>query len=419
FNLHASFVKDSLIVKMKKGEALIHHSLIKSSRNLFDGVHVIKTDQLIKLEQELKDDPRIEYTQRNYRAQKRVLPETYLCKELEDFKNEASSPFNDPKVSQVWSFKNAEEHGISVNYAYQAYPIEEQEEIIVAVVDTGVDVTHEDLKDVMWKNPGEIPGNKIDDDENGYVDDINGINTLVRDSEERATGTITDTSSHGTHVSGTIAAKQNNNKGIAGIASHAKIMGIKTVPRSGDETDVNVVESFIYAAKNGARIINCSFGKRDNEGGMAVSDAIKYIGENYGVLVIAAAGNDHRDLDENPMYPAAFDNEHLLVVASTYTSGTLSFFSNYGIEGVDVAAPGSDIFSTTPNNRYGTKSGTSMASPTTAGLAAEILSRFPELTPLELKETIMSTVTPVEKFQDIIQSGGRVNLYNALNSLYQ
>ena len=194
-----------------------------------------------------------------------------------------------------------------------------EKEIIVAVVDTGVDFNHPDLP--MWTNENEIPGNGIDDDNNGYIDDIHGINTLVRDSEGKATMNIMDTHSHGTHVSGSIAAIQNNALGVAGIASKAKIMALRTVPNSSDETDVDVTEAFIYAAENGAKVINCSFGKSVNERGMMVRDAINHIGRAHGVLVVAAAGNSRRNIDTYPTYPASFDSENLLVVASSTSNG--------------------------------------------------------------------------------------------------
>jgi thermitase len=222
-----------------------------------------------------------------------------------------------------------------------------------------------------------------------------------------------DTHSHGTHVSGTIAAKQNNGIGISGIASNVKIMGLRTVPNNGDETDIDVAEAFIYAAKNGAKIINCSFGKSKNEGENLIPDTLKFIGEKYGVLVIAAAGNDSEDLDKNPSYPAAFTNDNLLVIASTTNSGSMSGFSNFGKVGVDVAAPGSNIYSSVPGNKYEYMSGTSMATPTTVGVAAEVLSHFPNLTYRQLKEVLMNSVSKVDKFKNKMVSGGRIDLNKA------
>ena len=244
---------------------------------------------------------------------------------------------------------------------------------------------------------------------------MHGINTLKRRDDGSAYGNPMASHSHGTHVSGTIAAAQNNNVGIAGIASAVKIMAIRAVPNSSDETDLDVVESFLYAAKNGAKLINCSFGKSHNEGGMIVNETIDHIGKTFGVLIFAAAGNDYgRDIDSNKTYPASFESDYLLVVASTKKSGGLSWFSNIGEKSVDLAAPGSDVYSTVKDNKYANMSGTSMATPTAVGVAAEVLSHFPELGPLGLKKALMDSVTPVKKFQGKMVSPGRIDLFSSL-----
>lgn len=405
---------NQLIVKLKPGMHLPQLANVTSVQNLFENVYVLRTNDLINLEAQLKNSSAVIYTERNYRAEKTKLPEAVIAPLNEDKAASAGAQFNDPQAGRVWAFNDAANYGVSVNSAYKTYGTSHTSPVIVAVVDTGVDVNHEDLKDVMWVNTNEIAGNGIDDDSNGYIDDINGINTLVRDSSGKATGNIKDSHSHGTHVSGTIAARQNNSKGIAGIASNVKIMGIRTVPNNGDETDVDVAESFIYAAKNGAKIINCSFGKSSNEGGRLIPDTLKYIADQYGVLVIAAAGNDSSNIDKNPTYPASHQSENLLIVASTQSNGKMSGFSNYGALNVDVAAPGSSVFSTTPGNRYGSMSGTSMAAPTTVGVAAEILSHNPNLTVDQLKLVLINSVTKIESFKTKMVSGGRIDLLTGL-----
>jgi thermitase len=381
-------------------------------KHLFKSWFVVYSNDLNSLKQELTTNEGIISYENDHRAKGKKLPETHYS-EPENLSYKSN--FNDPLVGKVWSFKDSSRNGVSVNKAYESgFPIPTKK-IIVAIVDTGIDYNHEDLRGVMWTNAGEIPGNGLDDDNNGYIDDIHGINTVQRDSENNATGEMMDTHSHGSHVAGTIGAQQNNGIGISGIASHVELMGIRTVPNSGDELDVDVVESFLYAAKNGARIINCSFGKDKNEGGQAVKEVIDFIGSRYGTLVIAAAGNSSRNIDTRLTYPASFSNPNLLVVASTTSSGRLSYFSNYGAKNVDLAAPGSNIFSTVPGNRYGSKSGTSMASPTTAGVAAEVLSRHPSLTPEQLKDLLMKSVTKSRRIRRAINTQGRVDLYNALN----
>ncbi len=410
---NASDSPNELIVKLKPGYSLPKLAGVKNVQNLFGNVFVLRGTNVADLESQLKGNAAIEYTEKNHRSEKRAIPMPDKSSTI-TMATAQDTVFNDPLVNRIWSFLDAAQNGVSVNSAYRQYGTTGTTPIIVAVVDTGVDYNHEDLKDNIWTNTKEIPGNGIDDDGNGYVDDIHGINTLVRDANGKATVENMDTHSHGTHVSGTIAAKQNNGIGIAGIASNVKIMGIRTVPNDGDETDVDVAEAFVYAAKNGARIINCSFGKDKNPGKKLIPDTLKYIADNYGVLVIAAAGNDSSDIDRTPTYPASFDNDNLLIIASTTSGGSMSYFSNYGKIGVDVAAPGSNIFSTVPGNKYESMSGTSMATPTTVGVAAEILSHYPNLTYAQLKDVIMKSVTKVDNFKNKMVSGGRIDLAKGL-----
>lgn len=411
----SSDTPNDLIVKLKPGHSLPKVSNVKSVQNLFGNIYVLRTNDLARLEKALKNDPAIDYIERNHHSERTSLPTPDKNSTINlDKMSFPERLFNDFYVTKIWAFKDADSNGISVNSAYKTYGTTNTTPVIVAVVDTGVDDHHEDLKDVMWTNPGEIPDNGIDDDGNGYIDDIHGINVVVRDSEGKATTNTIDTHSHGTHVSGTIAAKQNNSIGIAGVASNVKIMAIRAVPNTGDETDVDIAEAFIYAAKNGARIINCSFGKNSNPGKRLIPDTLKYIAENYGVLVISAAGNDSRDIDQTPTYPASFDNDNLLVVASTGSFGNMSGFSNYGATSVDIAAPGSDVFSTTPGNGYRSMSGTSMATPMTVGVAAEVLSHNPHLTYAQLKDVLIKSVTKINSFKDKLVSGGRIDLLKAL-----
>jgi subtilisin family serine protease len=209
FGANASTPLTELIVKVKPGQTLPAFSGAQKIQNLFGNVFIIRGSDLKLIESVLKNHSSIEYTERNSRAEKTALPTPEKGVDLGHSKF-AAGEFNDPQASKVWSFKDASSNGISVEAAYRINSSSNTQEIIVAVVDTGVDATHEDLKDVMWINENEIPANGLDDDQNGYVDDINGINTLIRDTQGRATGNIKDTHSHGTHVSGTIGAKQNN-----------------------------------------------------------------------------------------------------------------------------------------------------------------------------------------------------------------
>ncbi|PIP91291.1 MAG: hypothetical protein COW79_03140 [Bdellovibrionales bacterium CG22_combo_CG10-13_8_21_14_all_38_13] len=408
---------ERLVVKMKEAGNAPVVSSAKNIQHLFGQYYVVQTNDVAVTRAQLEASSEVLRVDINAKAGKRKLPQASQTEMLPKVFGKSVTGFNDPGLSRLWGFNSAERGGMAVNDAYETLGANKGEKVIVAVVDTGVDYNHEDLKDVMWTNEGEIAGNGIDDDNNGYIDDVHGINTLVRDANGVATGDPMDKHSHGTHVSGSIGAKQNNGIGVAGVASNVAIMAIRTVPNNGDETDVDVAESFLYAAKHGAKIINCSFGKSNNEGGDLVKDTINHIGAEYGVLVIAAAGNSSQDIDRRLTYPASFDSETLMVVAATTSSGGMASYSNYGLVGVDLAAPGSSIYSTTPGNRYGNMSGTSMASPNSVGVAAEVLSRHPELSPIQLKQVLMDNVTKVSRYETRMVTGGRINLLQTLQGL--
>jgi thermitase len=417
-----------LFIKMKAGQGLVKSPLISSSKKIIGSLYLVKTQNPEALAQELNSLESVEYSQKDFYGEKRQMPKLEVLEPVSSLKNFTRpnlTNFNDPDAGKLWAFNASAGMDVSGAYSTLGTRAQSLKPVIVAVVDTGVDHNHEDLKDIMWRNEKEIPGNGIDDDNNGYIDDIHGINTLIRDSQGRATMNTMASHWHGTHVAGTIAAEQNNGLGIAGVASNVKIMAIRTVPDNADELDSDIVEGFKYAAKMGAKVINCSFGKANNEGGMVVRDVINEIGQKYNVLVIASAGNDSNNPfggcsgwcnnDSRLKYPASFDSENMLVVASTMSNGSMSNFSNTGIKTVDVAAPGSNIYSTINGGKYGMASGTSMAAPNTSGAAAMILGAYPNLTAVQLKNILMNTVTPVPAFSKLIGSGGRVNLKAALH----
>ena len=461
--------------------------------------------------------------------------------------------------------------GMSVERAYNELVKDiKPNKVIVAVIDAGIDIEHEDLKDVIWVNKGEIPNNKIDDDNNGYIDDVNGWNFLgdsynetlemariVRDDLKgyrrynSAVNTIdkkvqeskqslnyyidivTDyknatkvlskflgkenfsesdvlkinsndtlvqrskalisfynsrdlgieyleegieyfsdqinyhyninfngrtivgddiynindnkygnskvlhsksSESHGTHVSGIIGGIRGNSIGNKGINNSVEIMAIRAVP-NGDEYDKDIALGIRYAVDNGARIINMSFGKSYSTNPEWVVDAIKYAAEND-VLIVHAAGNDEEDLDEinNENYPNdqylgknEFSDNFINVGASTinYNENIVASFSNYGLKNVDIFAPGNNIYSLMPNNKYAYQSGTSMAAPSLTGVASMILSYFPRLSAAKLKEIILESGIQVNlnvkvsdkgniPFKSISKTGKIVNAYNAL-----
>jgi subtilisin family serine protease len=410
-----------LVVQVKAGSRISSNAAYKYVRPLFGNYAVVGVEDLADAKIALAQDPAVSSVEYNYKTLLHVprASKSLAVSSALDFSQGEPVIFNDALAPKLWGLTLSKE-GINLNNQIKLVADKKlkKSSVIVAVVDTGLDVNHPDLKGKVWVNTKEIPGNKIDDDKNGYIDDVNGINTLVRDSQGRPTADLTDTGEHGTHVAGTIAAVQNNKIGIAGVSSEAKIMSIRTVPNEGDETDVDVAESFLYAAKNGARVINCSFGKKKQEKPGLVEAALDEINKKYNVLVVVAAGNDGVNTDVNQHYPSSLPAENILAVAATQAAGPMSYsyltyFSNYGVKSVDVAAPGSRIYSTTPNNTYQAFDGTSMASPHVAGVAAELVSLFPKLTNMQIKKVIMDSVRKKSSLVGKLVSPGLVDLYAA------
>ena len=275
-------------------------------------------------------------------------------------------------------------------------------DVIIAIVDTGVDLTHEDLQSGIWTNPGEIPGNGIDDDGNGFIDDAHGWNFAQNSNNPN------DDYGHGTHVAGIAAARTNNGKGMAGVAGGATIMPVKIFPPPPNVigTYEDLIRGIIYATDNGARVINLSLGATSYSRGEEA--AVDYAW-SHGVVVVAAAGNSGR---ENYHYPAA--HPHVIAVAATDASDQLAGFSTWG-DFVGVAAPGSGVWSTYRGNSYTWMSGTSMATPHVSGLAALILSLNPGLSPADVRALIENNADDLGTVGwDPHYGYGRINARRAL-----
>jgi hypothetical protein len=263
--------------------------------------------------------------------------------------------------------------------------------VVVAVIDSGVDINHEDLRDNIWRNTGEIEDNGIDDDGNGYIDDINGWNFGVGQNNNNVLpGTTTIGQGHGTHVAGTIAA-MNNNLGATGIAYNAQIMAIRMgdVSAQGYFTNSgNLANAIRYAVDNGARVINMSLGWSDST---ELGNALAYAA-SHNVVVVSAAGNEAAS---SPGVPATYATQHGIAVGAVNSNKAMASFSNRaGLPPLDyVVAPGVGIYSTLPNNTYASRSGTSMASPHVAGVAALMLSANPNLTAAQVEDIITQSAT--------------------------
>ena len=425
-------------------------------------------------------------------------------------------------IEGTLNWYNQEGQGMYTEKAYNYLKKKKSQTVIVGVIDSGVDIEHEDLKGQIWVNEDEIPNNGIDDDNNGYIDDVHGWNFLgnakgehVNDARLEKTRILaqlkdkydgidpnsiaqdeeyklylqvkeevaadraqfeqymdmidqlpkeaqdyirsqmdynlnvdfddrsligddpddfTDTNYgnndvegpdalHGTHVSGIIGALRGNGLGGDGVAENVKIMSLRAVP-NGDEFDKDIALAVRYAVDNGAMVINMSFGKAYSPHQKEVYEAFKYA-DSKGVLLIHAAGNDAKDIDVEPNYPTSmysFQTEpldHFVTIgASTKNKGEemVASFSNYGAKGVDVFAPGFEIYNTIPQSEYRNLQGTSMAAPMVAGAAAMLKSYFPELSMKEIKEVLYSTSVrypKVDGFAEKSVTGGVINIYNA------
>jgi subtilisin family serine protease len=349
--------------------------------------------QLQEIQTNLARDSRVEAVELNYQGSIVSMP-------------------NDPRFSELWGLNNTGSSGGTVDAdidAPEAWNTQTgSKRVVVAVTDTGVDYNHEDLAANMWRNSGETPGDRIDNDGNGYIDDVYGYDFINTDSDPM------DDQSHGSHVAGSIGAVGNNSRGVAGVNHNVSLMALKMGTAQSRLNVTSATQAIRYATANGADVINASW--YINPFSQVLFDAISDAND-AGVLFVAAAGNSARNNDTNPFYPANYELPNVISVAATDRRDQLARFSQFGALTVDLGAPGVDILSTIPGNQYQLKDGTSMAAPHVAGAAALLLAQDPSRTPVQLKNILMNTTDPLTSLNGNTVSGGRLNLWKALNRL--
>ncbi len=337
-----------------------------------------------------------------------------IVRAIEDAPPEEGEPPADPEpvfpddlTPELWGLHNTGQDqgtaGIDIK-APEAWIVStgSREGPIVAVIDSGVDYDHRDLRNNIWNNPNETADGH-DSDGNGVVDDLVGYNAMD-DS-----GDPMDENGHGTHVAGTIGAEGNNGSGMTGVNWEAQIMPIKFLGESGAGNTADAIKGVLYASKMGARITSNSWA--GNKFNQVLYDALAA----SPALHICAAGNEGYDNDIRPVYPSSYELDNVLSVAAHDRNDRLARFSNRGEISVDLAAPGVDIYSTQPSNKYQLLSGTSMATPHVSGVATLIATAYPDATNEDIKSRLLSGVDPLpEEFARRLTTGGRLNAAKAL-----
>ena len=391
FKLGATKVEKSALLKAIQGK-------LKKKMQLSGTLLVeVPVDTVKKAISTLKLNSLVEYVEPNYI---RYLHQT------------GTRP-NDQFYRYLWGLDNVGQFrgtpGADIN-AQQAWSISTgSPDTVVAMIDSGVDLQHEDLAANIWVNPGEIPDNGIDDDGNGYIDDVNGWDFISNDNDPSDDDSICE--GHGTHTSGIVGAVGNNGIGGAGVNWNVRIMPLKIFKKMYGifctSSSAAIIEAVEYAATMGVKVSNNSYG-----GGQFSYSEYEAI-QAANMLFVVAAGNEETNNDVVPSYPSSYNLDNIISVAATDNNDALAYFSNFGST-VDIAAPGVKIGSTLPYNRYILYSGTSMASPFVAGAAGLLLAIDPQLTPAQLKWYLMNGA----EYKGLpILSGARLNVYYSVTLL--
>jgi len=394
-----TYMSNTILVQFKPDAVLsgnidLHGAKITQSLELVDGLYELQLSQGMSIEGALavfQADTRVSTAEANYRLMLEGIP-------------------NDPRFSSMYGLNNTAQTGGTQDAdidAPEAWNINTgTKRTIVAVIDTGVDYNHQDLAANMWRNTGEISGDGVDNDGNGYVDDIYGYDFANNDADPM------DDNGHGTHVSGTIGAVGNNGIGTTGVNWNTRIMALKFLAADGSGSTAGAISALNYAVRMGANLSNNSWGGGGSSSllSQAISNA-----KNAGHIFVAAAGNSGLNNDATANYPSNYDFDNVVAVAATDNKDVLASFSNYGATTVDIAAPGVGILSTLPGNTYGTLSGTSMATPHVSGAISLIWDQNPTFTYQQVIAKLYSSVDKIAGLNGKVATGGRLNIGNALN----
>ncbi|OFZ49603.1 MAG: hypothetical protein A2381_04025 [Bdellovibrionales bacterium RIFOXYB1_FULL_37_110] len=322
---------------------------------------------------------------------------------------------SDPEFNILWGFLNTGTNdpegvlgvrGADIN-VLKAWEITTgNKKVKIAVIDTGIDYNHPDLINNIWVNEAEVSGRPgVDDDNNGYVDDIHGYDFVNKDGDPM------DGNGHGTHCSGIIGAVHNNNMGVAGVMGQVELVALKFLADNNYGSNLDAAEAIDYATRLGVDIMSNSWG--GGEFSQVLFDAIQQAGEE-GIIFVVAAGNDGINNDGENHYPASYDLANIITVASHSNEDILSDFSNYGPNSVDVVAPGSNIYSTYKKSGYEVLSGTSMAAPHVSGALGLMVSHTGRMPHNEMRDRLLMTSSFVMNYKNKIVSNGRLNVYNLI-----
>lgn len=404
----SAYGRPEILVKFKKnvsGEnvsriALRLHDRIEDSIESVPGLTSI--DDL--------DDANPESVAADYRA----LPEVEYAEPVFDLSSDNLSPVfpRDPRFADQWALvntgQNGGKQGADISAALAWSITTGSEDVVVAVIDSGVDYNHVDLRENMWKRPENIA--KYTDSDLGTIEDLNGYDAAGNTADPM------DENGHGTHCAGIVGAEGENNIGIAGVNWRVKIMPLKFMNAGGFGTTKDAIEAINYVidrkkAGVNVRVISASWGSTQKS--QALEDVIREAYDND-ILFVAAAGNASVDNDRQPHYPSSYDVPNVISVAALDRNDQLASFSNYGSKSVAIGAPGVQILSTWLTDEYEEKSGTSMATPVVAGVAALVLSQHPKMSVIDLKKKLLASVDPLDSLKGKVTTGGRINAAKAL-----